>query len=515
MLQTRSKVVSYLQSQLPISYTNVHEDHVQSHFIDKWMVEKGSVMPASPGVTSYTLTYGYDPSRAEFFYDAHVNWKDIAKKLAAYLPKWQVLHRSRLITAAWSPLRVYEHGRRMNNFSKFRQRLENEIALTDTESSELFQAFLDETLAAMSFDITHIAEYVREHKDSSIGSGIKWNDLRTTTREDWILIYERIKYELEEMKKHEGQYSTLDWNTGMRSRPDPLDGISDYYSGVLNRTRIINFHPALSMQNIFFLDKPHYLRKLYDIALSMRDVTTEFIFPSVDGGSIYSDAAHFFNEQLPYQAADGKAWEVSVGTILGKSFKPMFLPTSANGVSVSMLPTGTFNTTSCNTLANIFTNANVGGWMISHSDDSCSWDARERLTYPWMERAEGDQEHKFILGVSYEQNPFQPRICGLKATSDRAERMKPITIDRTRVESRIHVSGRNSKTETATWVGLYLGYYGSGTLLDTLEGTRLEKRDYIDPSRLISEMVSSSPSKSESSQDYPWLDELGVTRGEI
>ena len=112
-----------------------------------------------------------------------------------------------------------------------------------------------------------------------------------------------------------------------------------------------------------------------------------------------------------------------------------------------------------------------------------------------------------ILGVGYNPDTYSPRVYGLKAQSDRADKAIPFHLDHDQFTS-TNVKGKATPQETSLWIGLYLGYYGDGTLLEALGSQQIQKRDYFAPSELLDQMTRGR----DADMAFAWAEREGVKK---
>jgi hypothetical protein len=203
---------------------------------------------------------------------------------------------------------------------------------------------------------------------------------------------------------------------------------------------------------------------------------------------------------------DGKNWEASVGILLGPAFSTLMLYVKG----IAMLGSGGFHTSTAGTMANIVQNRNVEGDIVALGDDMSIFSKRKYVSQvPWVEEDAGDTAHKVTLGISFGKDLEQPVVTGIKAMSDRAKKAIPIRIDPLTYDGEAPVLGRRDPREISLWIGLYMGYFGDKTLLETLKSIDLTKRDYVSPGELIEQMVTQQETNID---PYAWAERYGVKR---
>jgi hypothetical protein len=379
-------------------------------------------------------------------------------------------------------------------------------SLPTSKSREVYDMFFDRTLEYLTFDWNWVKSYIKDHDTSSIGGGFKWRSTLVMTEGEWRNVYETAKTMMENMAGKPYHWVNIRWNTGLRARSDNLTSLRSNYSGTMDRTRIIQFHPSMSIYNIFLPNKKEYFTKVLTDLQSMVSSIPRFHFPYTEGGMIYDTLHKLHHAGLNLSAMDGKNWEASVGVLLGPAFSTLMMYVDGLG----MLPSGGFHTSTLGTMANIVQNRKVQGDIVALGDDMSIFAKQKYISQvPWVEEDPGDTKYKVTLGISYGADIDKPRVTGIKAMSDRAKKAIPIRVDEVTYDGESVVMKTRDPRETSLWVGLYLGYFGEKTLLETLKATDISKRDYISPGEIIEEMVT----KQEKQIDpYAWAEAYGVKK---
>lgn len=493
-------VGTYLLSQLnagytkePIDYTNVYEDG--------WMDRlNGTMMPASPGVDNYRLDVEFTGD--ELYYNLDVEWRPVTRWLVKQLPLWQVTHRSRTAVISASPLRVAENRKRVQSAIDWQSSLRN-VSLSPRLANAIYDLIIDRTLKYLKFDREYIAKYIKDHSTSSFGGNYRWGQTTSLTNSEWKAFYEQIRANLEQLRLNKGRYLDLVWKTGLRARSPAMDGFTDHFSGSIDRSRIITFHPYMSSWNIFLTDKKAWYHEILLEVERLLDVKPEVHYPYVEGGQIYVTASDLFQKKGTFYARDGKSWDAVIGTILGPVFNPLMV--YMKGITV--LPSGAAYTSLLGTIANLVVSRHMRGAVVMLGDDNNQWVEGSTGAYnvPWIEYQPEDTAYKFILGLSFDQ-PNIPRIIGIKVMSDRAAKNIPLRLSG--IQEPIHIDGKHTPQEISVWAGMYLGRFGSSTLLERLRKQPIELEDYISPGQIIEDVIK----KPTNLDTFAWAEELGVKK---
>lgn len=477
-------------------------------FESRWLSrQRGTTMPPSPGVKHYTLEYRYDRSANILDYSMNLEYHPLALEILRRLPDWQVNHRSRGPVISWAPLCAREQDVRIERVASWIDQVSTST-IPDSLSRTLFDMLMEKLLKHMAYDEDYFQHYIREHDTSSIGGGYKWKDLYGVSRGEINSIFEQSKDFMEHISVNPYNWINIPWNTGIRARADPYPGRgATQIDGSLERSRIVQYHPAFSIENSFIPDKPAFYKDVFEETEKILNTSAVFHYPQVEGGQIYITASDLFQGEEVFRAYDGKNWESNVGTILGSAFNPFMIYIGG----IPMLPSGTFLTTILGTMANIVTNRHEDGEFIVLGDDMNKWGGGEMKTsLPWVEFQPDDTKYQSILGVSYYMNPLEPRLTGFKVTSDRADRMIPmgLRLDTPTGQTPV-ITRRDDKIERNIWGGLYFGQYGSSSLIETLRKKQIGKLDYISPSNILQGLTFEGTRVTDTSA---WAEKLGIDR---
>jgi len=493
-------VSSYLQQQLAASFASNPTDYAETYefqFADR---RNGTVMPPSPGVKGYTVSYQYDDNK--LFFDLDVRWHDATKWLINQIEPWQITHRSRTAVIAASPLRVAENRQRLSNIQEWLPTYEG-YSLSDSESLTLYNLVLDRTLEYLEFNTDWIAHYIKEHIGSSLGNGFKWKDTLSMSNDEWKGIYDSTRSNIELLKQHPGEFLDIVFNHGLRARSPEMDEFKSSYSGEVERTRIVMFHQYLSLWNVFIPNKKDWYAKILSEVEDMFNVQPDIFYPYVEGGEIYLRASELLSDGYTLHAYDGKSWESGVGIILGKAFRPMMAYLRGTYV----LPSGIAATSLLGTIASVIVNKKANGFMIVLGDDQNHL-VKGRLKgiprVPWISEQPMDSKTQTILGASF-WKPEAPRLTGLKVMSDRADKALPLILgDGPRT---ITSEPSRNPRERAAWIGMFLGFYGDGTLISRLRKEKITDQDFFAP-RLTMQALVDDPNE----DVYAWAEREGVKK---
>jgi len=495
-----TEVGNFIKQQLVAGFTMNpidREDLYNYQFSDRL---SGTVMPPSPGVESYSLEYQW--TGRELGFDLSVKWHDGAIWLAKQVEPWQITHRSRTAVISASPLRVAENLKRINNVREWYDTYFPYI-LSDSQSYSLYQLVLDKTLKHMRFNQEWIKHYIRQHIGSSLGEGWRWKHTLSMPMDEWKVIYESTRENIEGLKRHAGEYLDIVFKHGSRARSPDMKSFTDRFSGMIERTRIVMFHQYLSLWNAFLPDKQAWYTDVMNDVERMFNVTSTNYYPFKEGGQIYVRASELLTDGYRMVAYDGKAWESSVGLILGQAFSPLMIYMGG----ISMLPSGIALTSLLGTIASVIVNKHANSSMIILGDDQNHF-VKGSLSgiprVPWIEEQPMDSRTRTILGASF-YVPEAPRLTGFKVMSDRADKQLPLVL--TGEKQYIRVAPKRDPRERAAWIGMFLGYYGDGTLISRLKKEKINDKDFFAPSETIQDLVSNARE-----DPFAWAEREGVKK---
>jgi hypothetical protein len=433
-------------------------------------------------------------------YSLNVKWEPWIKWLVSSMPPSQVTHRSRLIAVASNPLKARELDYRIEQTQEYLPAL-RKAELSKSMSKTLLDIVIDKTRKYMHLNPEWIRRYINEHVSSSLGQGYNWRMAYEITRNEWAQLMGQLLETLDKIERHQEYYSRIMWNTGIRARSEGITTIREHYEPpIMTRSRIILFHPSMSLWTIFISQKAAWYKEVLEEAMKELKVVGDYHFPYVMGGQIYIMAQQLFQQYgNKFSANDGKSWESSTGLLLGPSFRPFMV--SFKGIP--MLPSGETFTSMFGTLASIIaTKKHRGTWLVL-GDDINGWNS-EPIKAPYIEYQPDDSRYKWILGVRYDIQNERPRISGIKMSMDRAKAMKPLDVHLYMPHERIMYRRRDPRTRVA-WAGLFHGWFGDRSLIDSLADT--PPGEYISPGEMIERMVEEQINTVD---PYAWAEEMGV-----
>ena len=392
---------------------------------------------------------------------------EIGEALMRELPPDQIGHRSRPATLASGRLQMNELTKRVTGIKNNALNL-SQYSVPTNISEELLSIKRAAVMPRLTIDHDWMRKYINEHKDSSIVPGVKWGGLPDPSSapsfyKEWFDI---VKAGLEQALDGKHRFDT-EFNFGMRARADQAVEVEviDYELDI-TRTRIVTFHPCLSTVFLFMPDKKNMYKDVFVRTLDLFDYNRHVMFPPVDGGEVYLAAAEGIHDgedvdivlgddlnryiKGKQYAYDGANWETQVGTILGEPF----YGTKTYFGGHYHVPSGVWDTTLDDTLATL--------WVGSQFLDNKGEVEIENV----MEREKADEDVNFMLGLRYLDNPLEPRLQGLKLTTDKAT--SSVTLPRGRM---LELTNSYSEDQSIRW---YLGYHGTtidgDSILDLMRG---------------------------------------------
>lgn len=493
-----SDILTYLTSSIPISLSETYRDSYPNFVMDAASRAKGTLQPPGPGVDAYEVEWEADERGLN--YTLNVKWEPWVKNwLVPSIPHSQVTHRSRLLAVSSNALKVNELNYRLQQTIDNYKAIE-QLKLRDRDEYEMFQIVADTTLKYMTIDADWIHSYIKEHEQSSLGGGYKWRQAYEISTNEWASIMQQLKGNMEEILRRPGYWNNINWFSGIRARSEGLKSVVDHYTPPpMERSRIILFHPTMSLWTVFIPQKAAWYKEVLEKTEQLVKPRGEYYYPYVMGGQIYILAQQYFNAGLPFRANDGKSWESSVGILLGKYFRPFMV----NFKGIAMLPSGETFTSMYGTMASLLaTRGHKGKWLIL-GDDMNNWDGSP-VNLPFIEYQPEDSKYKWILGVRYDIDTSMPRISGIKMSMDRARAMIPMDQTPFTRFSRVVSRKRDPRTRVA-WAGLFHGWFGDRSLIDSLAET--PPGEYISAGELIERMVEEKITQTD---PYGWAESMGV-----
>jgi len=256
---------------------------------------------------------------------------------------------------------------------------------------------------------------------------------------------------------------------------------------------------------MFIPNKAAWYASVLQEAKKVFNVQGTWYWPYVEGGGIYLIAQKLFAE-LPFRANDGKAWEASVGLILGKAFNCYMY--YADGLPI--LPSGITFTSMYGTLAMMIANRNTdpNGNYINLGDDLNYYGKLSDISSPIVEFQPEDTSDLYMLGVSYKKSLAAPRVIGLKATADRSTLAKSLPLKKLGREEPIPLDRKLDERIVVAWAGLPLGRFGKRTLIESLKG--IPPGEYISPGELLEQHTEEKAI--EDIDPFAWAEEFGVKK---
>jgi hypothetical protein len=456
-------------------------------------------MPPGPGVNAFQINYRM--TSEGLYYKLEVEWATFVKDwLIHNIEPWQITDRSRLCAIASNQLQVRELTRRVNNVREWLPSYDK-LALSPKQSEELFLMLMAKTKKYMKLNTAWIKSYIDDHRQSSLGEGWRWNRAYSLEKSDWEGIFNIYMNNVEQMETHPGYSNQVKWNVGIRARSDEINEVDRYYDWrLMERSRIILFHPSMNMLTVFLPQKAAYYSEVLQETIDYLQAKPEYHYPYLEGGKIYTIAEDWHKDEIPFTAADGKTWDSSVGLLLGKAFRPWFIHVGG----LDMLPTGTSVTSILDTMANIAATRNLEGKIIALGDDINYFGHKFNLKVPFIEISPEDTKHKYMLGVCYDPDIHAPRITGIKMTMDRARAMKPLPATFETEGSALVSRKRDARTRVA-WAGLFKGQFGEGTLLESIK--KMPASAHLAPTEYIEDMIENETGTTDV---YAWAERAGV-----
>lgn len=300
-----SEILTYLESSAGLALQPTPLDYYDEFVLAASTRDKGTMQPPGPGAEWYECTWEMQPDGLH--YSLHVQWAPWVKGwLIKNIPWDQVVHRSRLLAVSGNALKVNELRYRLKAVEEYLPWY-SKIALKPREKHELFEIVVSATKKYMHVNLEWIRHYIKEHSESSVGGGYRWRHaIEITSVAEWTELMNILLDNLERMETHEEYYSHIRWNSGIRARSEDLTEVVDNYAPeVMKRSRIILFHPSMSLYTAFIAQKAGWYEDVFTKALEVLKPIGEYTFPTVVGGKIYEVAHDYFAEDLPYRANDG------------------------------------------------------------------------------------------------------------------------------------------------------------------------------------------------------------------
>jgi hypothetical protein len=309
---------------------------------------------------------------------------------------------------------------------------------------------------------------------------------------------------------HAGYSQGLPMYTGIRSRSPGLGGhspLEEQYSGEIDRSRIIMFHPALSTWTLFLPDKKEFYAETLTKIQDLFGISEKVMTPIVHGGQVYVEAAEHIANGLLERCFDGKGWEAQVGILMNDAFSPYF----TNMYGHRVLPSGITLTSWIDTVGSlwILSKMNVKYEMaVVLGDDVNVFSEKDQSSGHMegiMEHQPEDEDIQFMLGVSYARDPWQPRIQGVKLMADRGDKAIHLPLSPGFYVDDI-VKGTHDERTTELWYGLSLGRFGPRTLIDAIRS--IPGHEFKGPDAMIEELADIAFDMYSWDEIISWRDEL-------
>jgi len=404
----------------------------------------------------------------------------------------QITHRGRVATIGSTLLLQNEWDIRIEKLKAAKAAVPA-AKLTDADSKALSEQFAATVLKHLVLDPKLVEKYKSTHAKSSAVPGIKWADTPPGDDEIWRELFSWIVSFHEDWA--EGKLYGMLMNrplwSGLRARNKSAIERHDLpefvkFSSEDKRSRTVNFWIGLSSVGMFVRDKHALYRDL--LAIEAQMFTTPLgggrsISPLVEGGDVYLQVAEHLKDKIreplivelgddrneimdgeirPYDMA---GCEAITGDTLGPGFYPVL--TSAGGFA--QLGSGVY----CTSILDMYTTRafrRALGFGVQQSDS--------------LEWQQADYKVQFLLGMRYKEDPFRPRLQGMKLTGDSADKAVSLQPGRS-----IELRGSHGSEVVERWILAYKGETPSGgTLLDGLIRYK-EEKGYFDPSRFVETAV--------------------------
>ena len=337
----------------------------------------------------------------------------------------------------------------------------------------------------MKIDADYIRHYVNDHKTSSVSPGVKWADLPDPDEDLgwWKQLLEHLKDIVDGPLREEGKLPAFPMNMGGRARTEQRTEKEVWtYDFESWRSRIVMFHPALSIFFVFVPDKHGFYSDCWKYCLDVMDLPP-MMFPPVDGGKVYKAWGEGLKDQVDQLIVilgddfnlihkgeqfswDGSNWEQFVPIILGQPWYPMF--TSFGGVVA--LPSGVAFTTLCGTIAMAW----LGKQVV---------EGGEKEVEGIFELEQQDIDRNFMLGLRFADDPMHPRLQGLKLSVDDATKTQRI-----RAGQSAELRSKYKPDESISWYNAYHGLTLSGdSLLEPF--SEVDPNDWVSPGKLALKVI--------------------------
>lgn len=463
-----------------------------------WLFRSGgSIMPPSPGVNWYQLEYAMDTDGLHYI--MNLQWRPFVHELFKRLPQLQISHRSRQASIAVSSLRVNEMEHRLANRSRLQKYIDI-FRMPEGLTLELYNFMLEEDLKSIKPDKQQFVHYVKEHELSHAARGVSWALAMDITNSEYMELFEAKKHNYEELLAHPGLYNQQVWNSGLRGRNvSPIEAESDTYEGHVDRTRVIKYIASMSTKGAFMSPntKIAYQTKLMNFIAELADIDFELVLPIVEGGTVYSKFSETYKDYGPqFNAFDAVSWDSVVPSLLGSAFNPFWVYYR----QVPQLASGSEDTTNLGTALSIWLWSRIrkryGTKIIRgfiHGDDQNMFIAGQRPPDTMTEYQPIDTQLGFMLGLLFAYDPLKPRICGIKASSDRAGKMIHIDVSEQPQVTMPIVNKVTNPGIPAAWYNAYFGIVNGRSFLEVMKNitaaTFIAPSEMLQPEKFVDQMA--------------------------
>jgi len=491
-------VFGHIMGTLPIKLVEQMPDNYP-YLRQRWERRRGSTMPPSPLCDSYILTWEFKPYERQQQEDSHhyhltfnvkFKWAPHTPKLFKVLKPEQVWHRSRTVAIAASPLQINEMDQRINQVRE-NQAEYHKYGLKERESHEGAMIVLERTKEFQHLNWAHLNDYIRERFKSSLGgSGFKWRDALLLDRSHWREIYNQVQANLEELHKYPTRYVANEPQIGMRSRTttflksllaNMITETFDLQDQEIDRCRNVMFGNYMSMYTAFIPNKAAWYQKVLSEFIDMLHPAGTYYFPYVEGGHIYRIFSDLHREKGPFHAMDGKKWDASTGSILGKYFNCLMLPVAGH----TEVPSGSSHTSMDDTLGMIAAARNIDSIKVTLGDDLNVFGKQIPHT-KIIEESPDDTKFRYCLGLKFDTDPEVPRTTGLRGSADKAHAMIQLSMEDF-TQHTLQVGSKHNELIRKLHAQMFMGQFGHGTLLERIE--KVSPNDFKAPRDILDSLV--------------------------
>jgi hypothetical protein len=338
-------------------YINYDADHpymeeIPNAIKNLYGERKGTIMPGSPLCNGYKteLTHGgismYGQRSIvanvtmEWVNDIHHIWD--SRKLR-HIPEVVEAYHSRFAISC-KDLLLNELEKHRRDFIAGYQEFKPMISWCQSALSIFHEEILLLIKDSLTFNRNHIIQYVHEHKGKTIiprgisGQRYRWDELSWDQMRE---LYELDKYTLECILEKgvrtdlpmalESQYV----GHGIRARSAPINGLSNKYTFLFDRSREVTFTPMLSSWFAFvtYSDQKDIYKILHSAAENLLP-GIEIVLPPELGGRAWIIMDDPSLDAICY---DGKTWEVLSGQMTNAWYGRIWngYPKLASGIALT------------------------------------------------------------------------------------------------------------------------------------------------------------------------------------